>query len=132
MIPQAEQLTEDEQELVYKAPLLVTILIAGADDDIDKNEKEKAVLAATFNYQTFVVEVTLEKYYKVVTKNFIGKLNKLFKNYSPKAKERNPEIAADLEKLNEVIPKLDPEFAQLFYDSLRSLSHQVAKASGGI
>ncbi|MBL4654502.1 MAG: hypothetical protein JKY33_01595 [Bacteroidia bacterium] len=132
MIPQVDQLTEEEQELVYKGPLLVTILIAGADDDIDKNEKEKAVLAATFNYQTFVYEPKIEKFYKEVTKNFMGKLNKLIQSLPPKAAERNPVIASELEKLNDIWPKMDTEFSMLYYESLKSIADQVAKASGGL
>ncbi len=131
MIPEIQQLSEEEKDLLYKSPLLVTILIAGADDNIDKDERESALLSTTFNYQTFVEEPSLENFYKEVTKNFMGKLNKMIKTLPPDANSRNPVISVELEKLNEVLPKLDNEFAQLFYESLRSLAHHVAKASGG-
>lgn len=131
MIPQLEKLTDQETELMYKAPLLVTILIAGADDNIDKQEKESALLSSTFNYQTFVEEPALENYYKSVTHNFMGKLNKLIKILPPDSISRNSIISEELEKLNVLFPKLDPEFAQLFYESLRNLANEVAKSSGG-
>jgi hypothetical protein len=47
-------------------------------------------------------------------------------------KERTDKINTELEKLNEIMKKLDPVFAEEFYKSLLSLSNQVARASGGL
>lgn len=132
MIPQKEQLTEEEVSLMFKAPLLVFILIAGADDNIDKKERETALINATFNWQTFVEEKDLENFYKKVTKNFTGKVNKLLQELPRKANERNPVISVELKKLNIIFPKLEREFSQLFYESLRNLAFEIAKSSGGI
>lgn len=132
MIPQIEKLTEDEVALMFKAPHLVFVLIAGADDNIDKKECETALAQATYNWQTIVEEPALENFYIKVTKNFVGKLKKMISSYPPDAKTRNPIIADELEKLNYIFPKLEPEFAQLFYDSLINLASEVAKASGGV
>ncbi|MBK8292958.1 MAG: hypothetical protein IPK96_20495 [Flammeovirgaceae bacterium] len=42
MIPEFEELSQAEIELMHKAPILVCILIAGADDHIDNREIKKA------------------------------------------------------------------------------------------
>ena len=132
MIPQIEKLTEEESKLIYSGPILVTILIAGADDNIDKNEKEKALLMANFNYQTFVFEPKIEAFYKEVSKNFMSKMTNLLNSLPPKAKERNPAISELLGQINTIWPKLDQEFALLYYESLKFLADTVAKASGGV
>ena len=43
MIPEFEKITEEEVELLLSAPILVSILIAGADNEIDNSEIKKAV-----------------------------------------------------------------------------------------
>ena len=43
MIPEFQKLDDAEIELVLKAPILVCILIAGADGDIDRKEINKAI-----------------------------------------------------------------------------------------
>ncbi|MBN4081693.1 hypothetical protein JYU23_01030 [bacterium AH-315-C07] len=131
MIPEIENLDQSEKDLLYKAPILVTVLIAGADDLIDSKEKESAVLSAKFNYQTLISEPKLEEFYETVTEDFLGKLTAVVNELPPEAAIRNPIISAELMKLNEILPKLDAEFAILYYDSLKALSVKVAEASGG-
>jgi len=46
MIPELEHLRDDEIEALRKGPLLVSILIAGTDDNIDKNEVKQAISVA--------------------------------------------------------------------------------------
>jgi tellurite resistance protein len=43
MIPEFQTLTDSETELMLKAPILVCILIAGADGDIDRKEIKEAI-----------------------------------------------------------------------------------------
>ena len=127
-----EALNSEEQDIVYKAPLLVTILIAGADDNIDSSEKESAVLSTNFNYQTFVVEPEFDKFYEKVSYGFVEKLHELIEELPKKATNRNPKISDELVKLNPVLPKLGNEYGQLYYESLLALAKNVAKASGGV
>ena len=47
MIPEFEELSQAEIELMHKAPILVCILIAGSDDHIDNREIKKALLSET-------------------------------------------------------------------------------------
>ena len=43
MLYHISKLNHNDQELVKKAPLLVSILVAGADGEVDASEIEKAV-----------------------------------------------------------------------------------------
>jgi len=43
MIQEFDELSQAEIELMYQAPILVCILIAGADDHIDNREIKKAL-----------------------------------------------------------------------------------------
>jgi len=44
MIPEFQTLESSETELMYKVPVLVTILVAGADHKIDKSEMKEAIM----------------------------------------------------------------------------------------
>ena len=131
MVDPFNALSAKEKYLIFKAPYLVAVLIAGADDNIDLKENESALLNLTFNYQTFVNEPRLDSFYEEVTNHFVEKLTAMIKSMPPMAKNRNPLIAAELEKLNEILPKIESNFAFLYYESLLNLALEVAKASGG-
>jgi hypothetical protein len=47
MIGFFSDLQEDEKRIMYRAPILVSVLIAGADDKFDKNEIKEAIHLAT-------------------------------------------------------------------------------------
>ena len=63
MIPEFEELSQAEIELMHKAPILVCILIAGADDHIDNREIKKALLltenGSFFHYFFLFLSVVL-------------------------------------------------------------------------
>jgi hypothetical protein len=46
--------------------------------------------------------------------------------------ERSKKINQELVKLNDILPKLDKDFAIELYKSLLTFSKQVAQASGGL
>lgn len=68
-----QKLCDEEKDLLFEAPLLVSILIAGADNNIDKSEIKEAINLAKSNSKesrSYIVE-----YYKLVAENFDDKLN---------------------------------------------------------
>ena len=131
MIPQKEQLSQDQLALIYDAPVLVAILIAGADDNIDNLEKNQAVESAAFSYSSFSFDDELVKVYKKTNKDFPAKFKEYVSKLPKDAKSRNPVIAEKLGKLNDILPKFDHDFSQHYYQSLKFLARDVAKASGG-
>lgn len=119
-------LNESEVNLLLKAPALITILIAGADNDID--DKEKSLGEKLVNYRTFTSDTKLHEYYEEVNENFESQLSTMIDNWKPGS---GKEISNDLAGLNAILPKLDATYADLLKASWRSLAKKVAEADGG-
>lgn len=129
MLPEFKNLSSDEVNIMYMAPALVTVLIAGAEGNIDKKETDWGAKIAHFRA---VVPSILQNYYHEVDKTFSQVIREIIDAVPEDAAQRSNKINEELAKLNAILPKLDPEFSQEFYKSMLSLSKQVAKASGGI
>ena len=130
MISDFEKLNEEEIELMLKSPLLISILIAGADDEIDNSEVKKAVEIS--KYKQVRARKSLLDFYQEVGENFEDKLKILIQQYPISTKQRNVKIIDELEKLNEILPKLEKQFANEFYKSVKGIAKNIAEASGGI
>ena len=121
------ELTDQEIEFLSSAPAIVTILIAGADNDIDKNETDWA--SKLVRFRTFTSDESLHDYYELVDARFEGDLAELQANWSADATQE--ELIGRLGSLKPIFAKMDDKYAGLLKDSLRSLAKHVAKASGG-
>ena len=130
MIPELQNLRDDEVEALLKAPVLVSILIAGADDNIDKNEIKEAIATAK-SKQTRAREGLVD-FYKLVAKDFESELHRLIQELPDTAALRDPIINKELRRLNRIFVKLDKPFAIKIYGSLKDMAKKVAEASGGI
>lgn len=130
MITYLDQLSETEQNLVVNAIPMITVLIAGADNNIDADEKEWA--AKVTKYRAFTSKEILNDYYKVVGEVYSERLDEMMSSYPSNVEERTKLISDDLAKLNDILPKLDVVFAYRYYESIVSFAEHVAKASGGM
>ncbi|MEQ8924457.1 MAG: hypothetical protein RLO81_01525 [Fulvivirga sp.] len=130
MIEQFEVLSREEVETMLSAPLLVSVLIAGADNEIDNSEIKEAVSIAKLKQKK--ARLDLIEYYKEVGIDFEDKLKVMIQQFPSKAEERNPLIISELEKLNTILPKLDKKFAEEFYASIRDIAKKIAESSGGL
>lgn len=130
MLTQLARLTPSESDLVLRAPLLVCILIAGADNDIDRKEIRKAIDLA--NKKQKRADSHLVEFYKVVGEDFEDKLKVLIQSFPYEATQRNPLITLDLQELNAVLPKINKSIALEFYQSLREIAQKIAESSGGL
>lgn len=129
MIAELSKLSSGELELVYKAPLLVCILIAGADGDIDRKEIRKAIHVAQKKQKgTDPVSVL----FKEVAQDFEDKLKVLEQGYPYEATQRTPLIIEELTGLNLLFPRLPQSFAKGYYEILLLLAQEVAASSGGL
>jgi len=130
MIQEFNKLSLEETDLMFKAPFLIIILIAGADDKIDKHEMKQAVAISKLKLKRARRE--LVEYYNIVGQDFEDKL-KIFIHDLPKdTDERNEEISKELAKLNDIFPKLDKKFAVNFYESMKDMAVKIAESSGGV
>ena len=129
MIHEFKNLTQDECTTMVMAPALVTLLIAGAEGNIDQKEIDWGSKIAHFRANNHSM---LQNYYQEADKNFNATLKELIEKMPPDVSERNNKINQELSKLNNIFPKLDASFSKEIYKSLLSLSRHVAEASGGI
>lgn len=130
MIDQFKVLSNEEVETMLKVPILVSILIAGADNEIDNSEIKEAVSIARLKQKK--ARVDLIDYYKEVAVDFEDKLKVMIQHFPAKAEERNPVIIEELEKVNDILPKLDKKFSIEFYSSIKDIAKKIAEASGGL
>lgn len=129
MISEFKNLTEQEAGLMFTAPVLVTLLIAGAEGRIEEKETDWGAKIAHFRASAPSV---LQSYYQEVDKSFNDTMKDIILKIPPDVVDRNYKINQELSKLNDILKKLDSGFAKEFYKSLLSLSKQVAQSSGGV
>ncbi|MCB0688078.1 MAG: hypothetical protein KDC53_16185 [Saprospiraceae bacterium] len=130
MIEQFKGISESQFEQLKNAVSLITVLIAGADGNIDRKEKEWAEKVT--NIRSYSLPDGLKDFYLEVGQDFQNRLDAYIDQYAGDADKRNREISAELSKLNNVFPKLeDRETAIALYESFISFARHVARASGG-
>ncbi len=130
MIPEFDNLSHVEIELMHKAPMLVCILIAGADDHIDNREIKKAI-ELTEKKQKRAKSHLLD-FYKEVGEDFEDKLRIVIQGFPVEATDRSPLVVQSLAQINEILKKVERNFAKEFYKSLREIASEIAKSSGGL
>ena len=130
MIEEFKKLRDDEIEVLLKAPVLVAVLIAGADSKIDKGEIEQAIKVAESKKSR--AREQLLPYYKEAGIDFENKLNHAIAELPSGVDERNDAITKELRKLNHILPKIDIAYAIKLHASLKDMAKKIAEASGGV
>ena len=128
MVDAFKELTEDERELMYKAPVLVCILIAGADGKIDRKEIQQSITTISQNKER---RLALSDFFADISNDFEDKIKILIQNYPYESTQRNPLIVEELTRVNQIWSKLDQKFADYYYNMLLELAQKVASSSGG-
>lgn len=107
----------------------ITVLIAGADGNIDTNEVEWASKLTNIRAYSYAEE--LKAYYGELGESFEDDLQKLIEYLPKETSERNRLLADRLDKINLILAKMDNSVAYKLYESYLSFAEHVAKASGG-
>ena len=129
MVKGLSRLNDAETELMLKAPLLVCILIAGADGDIDRKEIREAI-NITQKRQKGDSELT--GYFREVSQDFEDKLKILIQSYPYESTQRTPLLIQELSQVSALWQKIDRPFAVQLYQVLKELAAKIASSSGGI
>ncbi len=129
MIEHFSKLSEEESNLMLDAIPLITVLIAGADGKIDKDEKEWA--AKITKIRGYSGPEAFTAYYDKVGANFSSRLEELLNSLPNDTGARERVVNDELAKINDILPKLDPKAAYYFHKNFTSFAEHVAKASGG-
>ena len=118
MIKEFERVTTEERELLYKAPVLVSALVACAYNEVDETKKSDAIKLA--HLRTFTAPSLLLPYYQEVEKIFKEEFEKTIKIYFPFDEENRTKMKNEINKINKVIAKLDADYGKLLNKSLES------------
>jgi hypothetical protein len=130
MIPAFDSLSASEVEVMFRSPMLVCILIAGADGTVDRKEIQKSVYIA--EKKTTKSKPSLVEFYRIIHEDFEDKLKIVMQALPVAVAERNKLIVEELTKLNGIFKKLDKNFAKDFHWSLKFMAEKIAHSSGGL
>ena len=130
MIKQFEKLTTDERSLLYKAPVLVSVLVSCSFNEVNKNQEADAIKLA--HLKTFTAIPLLLPYYGEVEKTFKEQFETAIIKYFPFDEAKRNELKGEIDKVNLVIGKLDKEYAYTLHKSLEGYARHVKKAAHSI
>ena len=124
------KLTTEEIEEFCLIPIWVSILIAGADDEIDKSEIKQAIRLAREKQHDEHESVIA--YYKKVYDHFEQNLRGYIALMPEKLEQRVDFLVKKLKRVNYFFSKLDLDIAHPLYLSFREFAVTVARSSGGV
>jgi hypothetical protein len=130
MIKQFEKLTEEEQALLLKAPVLVSVLAACSFNYVNKAQKADAIKLAHF--KTFTAAPVLLPYYIEVDKTFRDQFDATVQEYFPFDDEKRNQLKKEISRVNNVIARLDKDYAAILHKSLEKYARHVNKAAHSI
>jgi len=114
---------------MLRAPILVCILVAGADGHIDRKEIKEAIAVARKQKESASV---LSAFFTIMAEDFEDKIKILIQSYPYESTQRTPLIVEELQGLNQLWTKLDRAFADAYYKMLKNLASRIASSSGGL
>lgn len=129
MLNHLTTLSQAEKDLVLHAPLYVSLLIAGADGDINNHEKER--ILELIHTKTFSERYELREMYKEIDHDAASEMRRMIAELPESTEERNSLLSNKIAGLNSVFNKVDHGFAVQLYNSLRQFAAYVATADGG-
>lgn len=130
MIKQIEKLTEQEKEFLFKAPILLSVLAASGDHEINKKQKADAV--KFIHLKTFTASPLLIPYYKEVEKKFNKYFNEAVKKYAPFDDVKRQALKAEINIIDTIIQKLEKNFARALHKSLTNYADHVRRSGESI
>lgn len=126
MISQFENLTLEEQELLFKAPVLVSVLASCSLNEVNKIKKADAIKLS--HLKTFTANPLLLSYYNEVEKNFEELFEAAIRKYFPFDTTERIELKKEMVRVNHVIEKLDKNYAHALNESLEKYTNHVKRA----
>lgn len=130
MINELKNLTDNEADLLFRAPALVSVLASCSFNKIDKIQKADAIKLA--HLKTFTANPLLLSFYDVVEKQFVSQFEKAAEKYFPYDDSKIAELRKDIDSINTLASKLDNKYAFLLYKSLDGYAKHVKKAAHSV
>ncbi len=124
-----ENLSADQYSELKSSLPLITVLVAGADGEIDAQELNWAEKLT--HIRSYAQPEALNSFYEDVEQGFHEELEAQIANLPSDIKEREGIISERLSGLNKILALLPNDVAYNVYESLTSFAEHIAKASGG-
>jgi len=121
-----KDLNEKEKQQLLKYPAYISLLASTAEGSIDEQEKETAVKLT--HVKTFSSDPLLSEFYKEAEGVFETTLNALNSELPVRKEDRMVAISKELEKLETLLKKLDPEYASVLRRSMASYKQHISRA----
>ena len=125
-----QQLTADELSEFYLVPVWVSILIAGADNKIEKHELSRAL--KIMEEKKSSKDKPVIEFYKMASEKFEVNLKGYITLLPQNETQRFDFLLEKLSRVNYFFSKLDTELAHQLYLSFRDFANKIAQASGGL
>ena len=129
MLDTFKGITEQEKRQLIDAIAQITILIAGADGDINRKETSWAKKLARI--RSYASNKKLNEFYRIVGKTFCNDLERMRSSLPDDTNARNKVLVEQLSHLNGLLSKLPFTMRLALYESYTSFAKHVAEASGG-
>ena len=130
MINEFETLSAKEKELLFQAPVLVSLLSTSADPEVKTVQKADAIQLA--HLKTFTANPLLIDYYNEVEKTFTCNFESLSKKYTPSGTVNRDALKEEIKTVNILIGKLKPSFAAVLHESLTKYAAHVKQAEHSV
>ncbi len=130
MIQQFQKLTSEEQQLLYKAPALVSALVCCSSTEVNKAQKTDAIKLA--HLKTFTAPSILHPYYIEVENTFKEQLEAILTEHAPFDAAKQAELKNEINKVHLIMQKLDSYYREVLYKSLQAYAQHVKKAAHSV
>ncbi len=119
-------LSEEQKNLIHIAPILVSILIAGADNDINENEIKEAI--KIIHIKSYSEAKNVKNVFKNIDLQSEEMIDELLRTLPADKALRQKTIIEKLTPLNAIFEEVGNPFAIDYYTSLRELAFYVSHA----
>lgn len=126
MLSKIEHLSESEKQLILDAPIMVSALVAGSDGEFKSEEIAQAV--KIIHIKTYSETRDVSGVYKTIDGHTEASIDEFIHKLPESTFDRNKTLEEKLSRLNNIFPKLDPQFAHDLYKSLKELAFYVSTA----
>src|SRR3954465_5697229 len=122
---QRTSLTNSEWEQLYKLPAYISLLAANHDGNLDKQERKAAIKLS--HIKTYSCNPLLTSFYDEADKVFEQNIAELDKALPKERTEREEAIKQEVRKLNTIMAKLGPEYAEAMQQSMQTFTRMFLK-----
>ncbi len=130
MNKQFDKLSPEDRELLYKAPVLVSVLASCSLNEV--NEAQKADAIKLSHLKTFTSDPVLRDYYEEVDKQFKNQFEAIAKEYYPFNEDKRNALKNEIERVNLVLGKVGIPLGQVLHKSLEGYANHVKKANHSV